>query len=190
VFSFFSFSIYNVSFLCCLFVKLGTGLSILISKSNPSLVTSFAFLSCGYLLSSYHEVCFNSFSLLLWKIFLINFHVTKLMSFYYQVRSVVLNTLNRARFTVAVDSFIKTGMSTLSFESSYQIFIQVLWKERCYCLLLLYLLWQRRNYYLWWKVVSNTPAIFVWRNWNKIHKYSEGPSDIRIILEFRSVWIQ
>ncbi|ONM35817.1 Protein root UVB sensitive 6 [Zea mays] len=43
-------------------------------------VTSFAFLSCGYLLSSYQEV-----------------------------RSVVLNTLNRARFTVAVDSFIKTG---------------------------------------------------------------------------------
>ncbi|AQK86052.1 Protein root UVB sensitive 6 [Zea mays] len=59
---------------------LGTGMSILISKSNPSLVTSFAFLSCGYLLSSYHEV-----------------------------RSVVLNTLNRARFTVAVDSFIRTG---------------------------------------------------------------------------------
>ncbi|KAL6616509.1 hypothetical protein ACP70R_038779 [Stipagrostis hirtigluma subsp. patula] len=59
---------------------LGTGLSIFISKRNPSLVTSFAFLSCGYLLSSYHEV-----------------------------RSVVLNTLNRARFTVAVDSFIKTG---------------------------------------------------------------------------------
>ncbi|GJN14440.1 hypothetical protein PR202_gb01267 [Eleusine coracana subsp. coracana] len=66
---------------------LGTGLSILISKSNPSLVTSFAFLSCGYLLSSYHEV---------------GFHLTT-------VRSVVLNTLNRARFTVAVDSFIKTG---------------------------------------------------------------------------------
>ncbi|KAG8068667.1 hypothetical protein GUJ93_ZPchr0005g14633 [Zizania palustris] len=64
---------------------LGTGLSILISKRNPSLVTSFAFLSCGYLLSSYHEV-----------------------------RSVVLNTLNRARFTVAVDSFIKTGMATLT----------------------------------------------------------------------------
>ncbi|KAF0917708.1 hypothetical protein E2562_021209 [Oryza meyeriana var. granulata] len=59
---------------------LGTGLSIFISKRNPSLVTSFAFLSCGYLLSSYHEV-----------------------------RSVVLNTLNRARFTVAVNSFIKTG---------------------------------------------------------------------------------
>ncbi|VAH82954.1 unnamed protein product [Triticum turgidum subsp. durum] len=59
---------------------LGTGLSIFITKRNPSLVTSFALLSCGYLLSSYHEV-----------------------------RSVVLNTLNRARFTVAVDSFIKTG---------------------------------------------------------------------------------
>ncbi|KAG8054440.1 hypothetical protein GUJ93_ZPchr0001g29974 [Zizania palustris] len=59
---------------------LGTGLSIFISKRNPSLVTSFALLSCGYLLSSYQEV-----------------------------RSVVLNTLNRARFTVAVDSFIKTG---------------------------------------------------------------------------------
>ncbi|GJM92346.1 hypothetical protein PR202_ga08812 [Eleusine coracana subsp. coracana] len=59
---------------------LGTGLSIFITKRNPSLVTSFAFLSCGYLLSSYREV-----------------------------RSVVLNTLNRARFTVAVDSFIKTG---------------------------------------------------------------------------------
>ena len=61
-------------------MKLGTGLSIFITKQNPSLVTSFALLSCGYLLSSYHEV-----------------------------RSVVLNTLNRARFTVAVDSFIKTG---------------------------------------------------------------------------------
>ncbi|XP_072999692.1 protein root UVB sensitive 6 [Typha latifolia] len=59
---------------------MGTGLSILISKRNPSLVASFAFLSCGYVLSSYQEV-----------------------------KSVVLNTLNRARFTVAVDSFIKTG---------------------------------------------------------------------------------
>nr|CAD1818227.1 unnamed protein product [Ananas comosus var. bracteatus] len=47
---------------------------------NPSLVASFAFLSCGYVLSSYQEV-----------------------------KSVVLNTLNRARFTVAVESFIKTG---------------------------------------------------------------------------------
>ncbi|KAJ3678109.1 hypothetical protein LUZ60_001912 [Juncus effusus] len=59
---------------------MGTGLSILISKRSPSLVTTFAVLSCGYLLSSYQEV-----------------------------KSVVLNTLNRARFTVAVDSFIKTG---------------------------------------------------------------------------------
>ncbi|XP_018677443.2 protein root UVB sensitive 6 isoform X3 [Musa acuminata AAA Group] len=59
---------------------LGTGLSILISKRNPSLVASFAFLSCGYVFSAYQEV-----------------------------KSVVLNTLNRARFTVAVESFIKTG---------------------------------------------------------------------------------
>ncbi|XP_041012123.1 protein root UVB sensitive 6 [Juglans microcarpa x Juglans regia] len=59
---------------------LGTGLSIMISKRNPSLVTTFALLSCGYVLSSYQEV-----------------------------KSVVLHTLNRARFTVAVDSFLKTG---------------------------------------------------------------------------------
>ncbi|CAN7039585.1 hypothetical protein BRARA_B01601 [Brassica rapa] len=59
---------------------MGTGFSILISKRNPSLVTTFGLLSCGYLLSSYQEV-----------------------------RSVVLHTLNRARFTVAVESFIKTG---------------------------------------------------------------------------------
>ncbi|WOL18754.1 protein root UVB sensitive 6-like isoform X1 [Canna indica] len=58
----------------------GTGLCILISKRNPSLVASFTFLSCGYVFSAYQEV-----------------------------KSVVLNTLNRARFTVAVDSFIKTG---------------------------------------------------------------------------------
>ncbi|KMT07872.1 hypothetical protein BVRB_6g145690 [Beta vulgaris subsp. vulgaris] len=59
---------------------LGTGLSIMLSQRNPSLVTAFAFLSCGYVLSSYQEV-----------------------------KSVVLHTLNRARFTVAVDSFLKTG---------------------------------------------------------------------------------
>ncbi|XVF75096.1 hypothetical protein PTKIN_Ptkin13bG0160700 [Pterospermum kingtungense] len=59
---------------------LGTGLSIVISKRNPSLVTTFALLSCGYVFSSYREV-----------------------------RSVVLHTLNRARFSVAVDSFLKTG---------------------------------------------------------------------------------
>ncbi|WOK94548.1 protein root UVB sensitive 6-like isoform X1 [Canna indica] len=59
---------------------LGTGLCILISKRKPSLVASFTFLSCGYVFSAYQEV-----------------------------KSVVLNTLNRARFTVAVDSFLKTG---------------------------------------------------------------------------------
>ncbi|KAK4804223.1 hypothetical protein SAY86_004040 [Trapa natans] len=59
---------------------LGTGLSIMISRRNPSLVKTFALLSCGYILSSYQEV-----------------------------RSVVIHTMNRARFTVAVDSFLKTG---------------------------------------------------------------------------------
>ncbi|OEL31397.1 Protein root UVB sensitive 6 [Dichanthelium oligosanthes] len=80
---------------------LGTGLSILISKSNPSLVTSFAFLSCGYLFSSYHEV-----------------------------RSVVLNTLNRARFTVAVDSFIKTGyVPTLKDGNSQETIFNPPWRH-------------------------------------------------------------
>ncbi|KAK8572657.1 hypothetical protein V6N13_048234 [Hibiscus sabdariffa] len=59
---------------------LGTGLSILISKRNPSLVTTFSLLSCGYVLSSYREVS-----------------------------SVVLDTLNRVRFSVAVESFLMTG---------------------------------------------------------------------------------
>ncbi|KAI3497568.1 hypothetical protein L1887_40286 [Cichorium endivia] len=59
---------------------LGTGLSIIIAKRNPSLFTTFALLSCGYLYSSYREV-----------------------------KSVVLHTLNRARFSVAVESFLKTG---------------------------------------------------------------------------------
>ncbi|KAL1200825.1 Protein root UVB sensitive 6 [Cardamine amara subsp. amara] len=59
---------------------MGTGFSIMISKRNPSLVTTFGLLSCGYLMSSFQEV-----------------------------RSVVLHTLNRARFTVAVESFLKTG---------------------------------------------------------------------------------
>ncbi|GMH24449.1 hypothetical protein Nepgr_026292 [Nepenthes gracilis] len=59
---------------------LGTGLSLMISKRNPSLFSTFAFLSCGYVFSSYKEV-----------------------------RSLVLHTLNRARFTVAVETFIKTG---------------------------------------------------------------------------------
>nr|XP_023873109.1 protein root UVB sensitive 6-like [Quercus suber] len=55
-------------------------MSIMISRRNPSLVTTFALLSCGYVFSSYQEV-----------------------------KSVELHTLNRARFTVAVDSFLKTG---------------------------------------------------------------------------------
>ncbi|CAL5398976.1 unnamed protein product [Camellia sinensis] len=59
---------------------LGTGLSIMMTKRNPSLVTTFAFLSCGYLCSSYQEV-----------------------------KSVVLHTLNRARLNVAINSFLKTG---------------------------------------------------------------------------------
>ncbi|KAK2661439.1 hypothetical protein Ddye_000013 [Dipteronia dyeriana] len=59
---------------------LGTGLSIMISRRNPSLVTTFAFLSCGYIFSSFQEV-----------------------------KSVVLHTLNRARFSVAVESFLNTG---------------------------------------------------------------------------------
>ena len=37
-------------------MKLGTGMSIMISKRNPSLVTTFALLSCGYVFSSYQEV--------------------------------------------------------------------------------------------------------------------------------------
>ncbi|KAJ8767790.1 hypothetical protein K2173_020730 [Erythroxylum novogranatense] len=59
---------------------LGTGLSIMLAKRNPSLVATFAFLSSGYIFSSFQEV-----------------------------KSVVLHTLNRARFSVAVDAFLKTG---------------------------------------------------------------------------------
>ncbi|CAL5381216.1 unnamed protein product [Camellia sinensis] len=62
------------------FLKLGTGLSIIMAKTNPSLLITFAFLFCGYLCSSYQEV-----------------------------KSVVLRTLNRARLNVAIDSFLKTG---------------------------------------------------------------------------------
>ncbi|KAH7315292.1 hypothetical protein KP509_21G043400 [Ceratopteris richardii] len=59
---------------------LGTGLGIYISKRNPSLVATFLVLSCGHLWCSYQEV-----------------------------KSVVLPTLNRARFAVAVRSFLDTG---------------------------------------------------------------------------------
>lgn len=43
-------------FFFLLFMKLGTGMSIMISKRNPSLVTTFSLLSFGYLFSSYQEV--------------------------------------------------------------------------------------------------------------------------------------
>lgn len=59
---------------------LGTGLSVMMAKRNQSLLTTFSILSCGYVFSSYQEV-----------------------------KSVVLRTLNRARLTVAIDTFLKTG---------------------------------------------------------------------------------
>ncbi|KAJ6427809.1 hypothetical protein OIU84_023249 [Salix udensis] len=71
---------------------MGTGLSIMISKRNPSLVTTFALLSCGYVFSSYQEV-----------------------------KSVVLHTLNRARFSVAVESFLKTGLYVLCMKQDYRV---------------------------------------------------------------------
>ncbi|KAF3682327.1 Protein root UVB sensitive 6 [Capsicum annuum] len=80
---------------------LGTGLSILISKRNPSLVKTFAFLSFGYVFSSYREV-----------------------------KSVVLHTLNRARFTVAVESFLKTGrVPTLQDGNSRENIFNFPWKN-------------------------------------------------------------
>lgn len=93
------------------YVKMGTGFSILISKRNPSLVTTFGLLSCGYLMSSYQEVEFSSVSIisLLMHFGISGFLFTKLWLVSFQVRSVVLHTLNRARFTVAVESFLQTG---------------------------------------------------------------------------------
>ncbi|KAI3448382.1 hypothetical protein Pfo_005047 [Paulownia fortunei] len=80
---------------------LGTGLSIMIAKRNPSLVTTFAILSCGYLMSSYQEV-----------------------------KSVVLHTLNRARFTVAVESFLKTGrVPTLQEGNSIENIFGLPWEK-------------------------------------------------------------
>ncbi|XP_054777650.1 protein root UVB sensitive 6-like [Prosopis cineraria] len=81
---------------------LGTGLSILISKKNPSLVTTFALLSCGYILSSYREV-----------------------------KSVVLHTLNRARFSVAAESFLKTGrVPTVQEGNMNESIFKFPWKDR------------------------------------------------------------
>ncbi|XP_060194849.1 protein root UVB sensitive 6 [Lycium barbarum] len=80
---------------------LGTGLSILISKRNPSLVKTFALLSFGYVFSSYQEV-----------------------------KSVVLHTLNRARFTVAVESFLRTGrVPTLQDGNSRENIFNFPWKK-------------------------------------------------------------
>lgn len=59
---------------------LGTGLSICLSRQNPSMLATFAVLSVGYLFCSYQEV-----------------------------KSVVLNSLNKSRFAVAVESFLITG---------------------------------------------------------------------------------
>ncbi|MCO5588450.1 hypothetical protein L7F22_042406 [Adiantum nelumboides] len=59
---------------------LGTGLGIYISRRNPSLMATFVVLSCGYLCCSYQEI-----------------------------KSVVLATLNRARFGVVVQSFLNSG---------------------------------------------------------------------------------
>nr|KYP52099.1 UPF0420 protein C16orf58 isogeny [Cajanus cajan] len=81
---------------------LGTGLSLLIAKRNPSLVTTFSLLSCGYLLSSYREV-----------------------------KSVVLHTLNSARFSVAVDSFLKTGrVPTLEEGNMNEDIFNFPWKDK------------------------------------------------------------
>eukprot|EP00250_Pteridium_aquilinum_P007536 c17225_g1_i1 orf=666-2402(+) len=68
---------------------LGTGLGIFISKRNPSLMATFLVLSCGYLCCSYEEI-----------------------------KSVVLPTLNRARFRVAVQSFLNTGQVPSLFEGN------------------------------------------------------------------------
>lgn len=131
-----------------LFLKLGTGLSIMISKRNPSLVRTFALLSCGYLFSSYQEVRSLYTLFLSWKktkdsfvnlhqyqpqldtsylackhqpprcrcisVFLGVSHIICTLCSW-QVRSVVLHTLNRARFSVAVESFIKTGAARSCF---------------------------------------------------------------------------
>ncbi|CAI5467756.1 unnamed protein product [Closterium sp. Yama58-4] len=59
---------------------MGTGAGILIARSNPHLAATFALLSCGYLFASFNEV-----------------------------KSVQVPTLNRARFAVAVRSFLETG---------------------------------------------------------------------------------
>ncbi|KAI4296139.1 hypothetical protein L6164_036122 [Bauhinia variegata] len=80
----------------------GTGLSIFLAKKNPSLVTTFTLLSCGYVFSSYREV-----------------------------KSVVLHTLNRARFSVAVECFLKTGrVPTLQEGNMNESIFKFPWKDK------------------------------------------------------------
>lgn len=108
-------------------MKLGTGLSIMISKRNPSLVTTFGLLSCGYIFSSYQEVnwfvFFHFLFLLIMEFLLV---ILLYICNIFQVRSVVLHTLNRARFNVAVETFLKTGALSVIW-----YFIKSLEKERC-----------------------------------------------------------
>lgn len=93
----------------------------MMAKRNPSLVTTFALLSCGYLLSSYHEVGYHDVIAFVFPVYTRNFfHVVERSVLFFfpepvvlfcfgQVKSVVLRTLNRARLAVAIDSFLKTG---------------------------------------------------------------------------------
>lgn len=63
------------------YVQMGTGFSILISKRNPSLVTTFGLLSCGYLLSSYQEVqCSFKYSIPVCLFFFFFFNVASSLS--------------------------------------------------------------------------------------------------------------
>jgi hypothetical protein len=71
---------------------MGMGFGILLSKRNPSLLATFGVLSSGYLLSSYNEC-----------------------------RSIQLPTLNRARFSVAVRTFLESGK--LQESPSYEDFV-------------------------------------------------------------------
>lgn len=119
---------------CIFFIQLGTGLSIMIAKRNPSLFTTFGLLSCGYILSSYQEVC-KYINLPLQHIYSLNnlhslsWSIDWNRVLFFQVKSVVLQTLNRARFTVAAEAFLKTGTggyivnlsSSLTTQPSYLI---------------------------------------------------------------------
>ncbi|KAL8101774.1 hypothetical protein AgCh_033607 [Apium graveolens] len=53
---------------------LGTGFSIMVTKGNPSLVTTFALLSCGYVFSTYQEVDLDSPWLQILSLRLISLH--------------------------------------------------------------------------------------------------------------------